>query len=397
MKSLGALLCCSLLLSLFLGTVPARATDINGFLGMRWGCSLSDLQQTRKLVLTKENDGSGGSLYALRDQSLRFGKATLDGIHCSFVKKRLQGVILLFTGKKNFAEIRTEATARYGQPIKIEQSEGTLYSWPGTQTNIVLSLTGTTQSGFLFFSPQKHPGKTPVTAEIKEPPPASPPTQPVQPRQPAADSGDLAFFDQASLPENIQEQPFAIPVISPEIQALIDQDQALTRLCWDTVGPGADQACDQMQENARVLQGQGWCMKPGETGDGLHVIWFPCAHPQAPVAAASLPSDSPSPAPQTPQPEENPRTALCRLVAELFAATAEMQEKGVTPLAAEEALRQRQNGRGEQLGIEHIRETVELVYFDQEYSAIPHDQLPGRVEEQCLANEGPYLQPLPLK
>ena len=79
------------------------------------------LQQHKKLVLTKENDGSGGSLYALQNENLRFGKGTLSGIHCSFVQGRLQGVILLYSGSENYQAVKAEAINRYGQPIQVEQ------------------------------------------------------------------------------------------------------------------------------------------------------------------------------------------------------------------------------------------------------------------------------------
>ncbi|MGD9950116.1 MAG: hypothetical protein AB7U29_16815, partial [Desulfobulbus sp.] len=170
-----------------------------------------------------------------------------------------------------------------------------------------------------------------------------------------------------------------------------------TRLCWDTVGPVADQACGDMKENAQRLQSMGWCMKPGEAKDGLQVSWYRCEN--GPKAATATASTTPSPYaasnPPQPLPEQNPHTNLCSLVVELFAATADMREKGITPLAAEESLLQRQSGRSKQLSIEYIRETVELVYFDQQYKSLPLPALTGKIEEQCLSGQGPYIQPLP--
>jgi hypothetical protein len=187
-----------------------------------------------------------------------------------------------------------------------------------------------------------------------------------------------------------------VGLINEEIQGLIDRDQALTSLCWDTVGPAADQACEEMKANARQLQQLGWCMKPGEAKDGLEVIWYRCDSGPAPAPhQPALPGSSAPPLP-TAQ-EQSPKAVLCRLAGELFAAAADMRKQGVTPLAAEEALLQRQSGRSLQLGIEHIRETVELVYFDQEFSSKFGNALAIRVEGLCLAGEGPYIQPLPLE
>ncbi|MGE4559826.1 MAG: hypothetical protein AB7E77_06485, partial [Desulfobulbus sp.] len=201
MKSYIAPLLC-LLLCLCIATDQAGA-GVNGFQGMPWGSALADLQKTKKLVLTKGNDGSGESLYALQNESLRFGKATLTGIHCSFVQGRLQGVILLFAGSKNFGAVKAEATARYGRPIKIDQRGGEMFTWPGDQTSIVLSYTKNAESGFLFLKPKKLP-KPSSTARIKKPEPRSEPTE--TPRQ-SADADDVAILDQASQPQRITVEP----------------------------------------------------------------------------------------------------------------------------------------------------------------------------------------------
>lgn len=408
MKLLAATLC--LVLCLSISTVQARP-EINGFQGMGWGSALSDLQKTKKLVLTKENDGNGESLYALQNENMRFGKGTLTGIHCSFAQGRLQGVILLFAGAKNYAAVKAEAASRYGEPIKVDQKGGEMFTWPGDQTSIVLSYTKNAESGFLFLKPKKLPAKSAVAkAKQAEPKPAPP----VTPQPPAVDH-NLDFFDQASQSQRIAVEPApsssgnaqgyggqngyapsqeaaTVAVISPEVQGLIDRDQALTRLCWDTAGPTADQACAEMKENTRRLQEMGWCMKSGEAKDGLQVIWYRCGGSQPAAAPTSTPY--PSTPPSQPQAMENPRTALCSLVVELFAATANMRDQGVTPIAAEESLLQRQNGRARQLSIEQVRETVELVYFDQQYNTQPISVLTGTIESKCRSGQGPFLQPL---
>ncbi len=400
-----------LLLSLFLNTSQAR-TEISGFQDMNWGSTLQDLQQTKQLVLTKENDGSGGSLYALQNESLRFGKATLTGIHCSFVEGRLQGVILLYAGSKNYQGVKAEAVNRYGKPIQVDQKGGEMFTWPDDQTSIVLSYTKNSESGFLFLKTKKLPplAKTPAAPQETTPPtPAPQQTEAVD---------DLALLDQASAPQRVAIEPSsgAIPgepapvpsdtasdgaapiaLISPEVQGLIDRDQALTRLCWDTVGPMADQACADMKENTRQLQELGWCMKPGEARDGLQVIWYRCDTGQTGAPSASVFSGPVTPEAnpwQNPQPI-NSRSKTCGLVVELFAAAANMRDQGTEPQDAEGLLMQRQQGHLRQLPIDNIRETVELVYFDQQYKPLPLPELTRKVEEQCLSGQGPYIQALP--
>ena len=432
MKTLAAVFCFLLTAFSLIATAQAAPKEPNGFLDMRWGANLTELQRSKQLVLTKENDGSGASLYALQNANMRFGKATLSGIHCSFNQERLQGVILLFAGAKNYSAIKDEATSRYGQPIKVDQKGGEMFTWPGEVTSIILSYTKGSESGFLFLKPKKPLPKIAApksAAQDKKTTPAAPArsnaldaldqasqghTTAVQP--PPSSASDSRYG--RNVPVSPREQTNTITVISTEVQGLIDRDQALTRLCWDTVGPTADQACTEMKENARRLQDMGWCMQPGEAKDGLQVIWSRCASgpvtPTQPVyPSSSVPPPQPvytdqpnygapaepampsSPAP--PQPSEPTKGATCRLVGELFAATADMRERGVTPIAAEEELLQMQTGRGQQLPIENIRETVELVYFDSRYNTQARNLLTSQVEAECQGGTGPYLQPLPAR
>ena len=83
------------------------SADIDGFRGMRWGTTLAEIQRTKKLALVKENGPDGASLYSLENEELRYGAATITGIHCSFSQNRLQGVILMFQGSKNFTADKT--------------------------------------------------------------------------------------------------------------------------------------------------------------------------------------------------------------------------------------------------------------------------------------------------
>ncbi len=433
MKTLAAVFCFLLTAFSLIATAQAAPKEPNGFLDMRWGANLTELQRSKQLVLTKENDGSGASLYALQNANMRFGKATLSGIHCSFNQERLQGVILLFAGAKNYAAIKDEATSRYGQPIKVDQKGGEMFTWPGEVTSIILSYTKGSESGFLFLKPKK---PLPKVAAPKNAPQEKKTTPPAAPGR----NNALDALDQASqghtravpptsssvndprygrnVPVSPREQASTIAVISTEVQGLIDRDQALTRLCWDTVGPTADQACTEMKENARRLQDMGWCMQPGEAKDGLQVIWSRCASGPVTPTQPVYPSSSVAPAqpvytdqstygapvepampssPAPPQPSEPTKGATCRLVGELFAATADMRERGVTPIAAEEELLQMQTSRGQQLPIENIRETVELVYFDSRYNTQPRNLLSSQVEAECHGGTGPYLQPLPAR
>jgi len=405
MKSANSIIGCLLVLLALLLTPPLilAAADVDGFKGMRWGSSLPDLLKTRKLVLTKDGGAKGASLYTLENEPLRFGKATLIGIHCSFAQERLQGVILLFKGSKDFAAMKTEALARFGESQKIEQGNEEIYNWVGTVTNSVLSYNRSTQSGFLFMKPKKMPPPVKV-AEKRKPPvavdretaldKAPPPKVAEKPRPTAPVDWETALDKAPPLPEES-----AGNAISREAQALIDRDQALTRLCWDTVGPAADAACVQMRENVERLKAMGLCMAPGtEGGSGTEVVWRRCDSQATARTQTGPPPTSPSNAPIN-QPANAPindaQHPLCRGVGELFATAARLRDNGVSPATAEEELAEQVTSQIPEITMERIREIVELVYFDQEYSGLWGDPLARQVTERCLSGRGPFAHPLP--
>ncbi|NLX19222.1 MAG: hypothetical protein GXY53_08090 [Desulfobulbus sp.] len=395
-------------------TFNVNSAEINGFKGMRWGSWLADLQETKPLVLTKDGGTDGTSLYTLQNDDLRYGKAVLTGIHYSFTKKRLQGVMLLFSGPKNFAAARDEAFARFGKTVKVEQGKEELYNWPGKTTNILLSYNKSTQSGFLFMKAKILPPAVRVAAPPK---PAAAPQQaggaPVTENQqtaqiPSSHDEFETALDRAPPPA----QSTAAGCFPPEILALIQEDQTLTQICWETSGPEADAACLKMRENIDQLNAYGLCMKPDSSGQsGTEVIWHFCnenaatttPQPVAPPEAAQSGSGSAAATDvsDTAVPTEAPpaidavKTRRCRLIGELFATAAKMRDTGVKPMDAEEELTWRVSSEIPEITIERIRETVELVYFDQKYNGLSGEPLIEKVSGLCISGNGPYLQPLP--
>lgn len=407
-----------------LAFIPAaHGADVDGFKGMRWGSYLTDLQQTKKLVLTKDGGKKSATLYALEGEDLRYGKATLSGIHCSFIKERLEGVILLFSGAKNFAAVKAEAFAKFGQTQKIDQNKEELYNWSGTITNTILSYNQNSQSGFLFLKVKKMPPPTKMAAQPKpaaSPAPetaldrAAPATKPA-PAKPAASSADMeTALDREPLPTQPAQssQPIqSASDITPEMQALINRDQALTQLCWETNGPAADAACVQMRENIDRLNAMGLCVKPDASGQsGTEVVWYRCGPATVPAAQqpatattqaqpgdpGTLSAMPPTAAPATAIPTfDEAKNQRCRLIGELFATAAQMRDNGADPQMVEEELLWRANSQIPEITIERIRETVELIYFDREYSQNSGESLIHQVSSRCLSGNGPYAHPLP--
>jgi len=377
-------------------TAPAAGrADIDGIGGMRWGCNLADLQLTRKLVLTKEGGKNGASLYILENETLRFGKAELTGINYSFVKDRLQGAILLFSGPRNFAAVKTEAMAKFGEGTKTEQSGEEMHNWPGTITSIILSYNRNTQAGFLFMKVKKMPTQAKTTGKCS---PA--------PTVPATDQDDLETALDRAPP--LPSQPDFDRDITPEIQGLIEQDRTFTHLCWDTVGPAADAACVRMRQNAEQLKSMGMCMRPGSAKplSTAAIVWYRCQPATSQTVAQVAPASGQplTPADPTAQQQAIPpsgpltgedKSEHCRQIGELFASVARMRDYGSEPQVAEQELTWTVSSQAPGITIERVREIVELVYFDQEYNAIGGEALIQRVSDRCLSGRGPFNHPSP--
>ena len=349
------IVCCTVLLSILL-VIPVQA-DIDGFKEMKWGTALSEIQKTRKLVLTKENGPNGSSLYSLQNEDLHFGGAALTGIHCSFSQDRLQGVILLFQGVKDFAAMRAEAFSQFGETKRYDQEGEELYNWVGEFTSIVLSFNRASEAGILFLKSKK-----PLEQHYL----------------PEKETEQETALDRA--PPIVSQEEQAPEAITPEIQKLIDRDQELTRLCWGTVGPEAEVACDLMREGVIRLKDLGMCNKPGDPGGaGPETLWYRC-NPQVGYKPADDGTET--------------KETLCRLVKELFNSAAWMRDNDVSPQIAEEEILSQWAGRAPEITRERIRETVKLVYFDPGYASSWGQELQQRVYDSCLSGKGPYAQPL---
>lgn len=403
------------MLAFFMPASGVNSAEVNGFKGMRWGSRLADLQETKPLVLTKDGGKDGTSLYILQNDDLRYGKAVLTGIHYSFTKERLQGVMLLFSGSKNFTAVKNEAFSRFGKTTQVGQGKEELYNWPGKTTNMLLSYNQSNQSGFLFMKVKKMPPAVKVAAPPK---PAVAPAQPERPDQtavagqteqtPSSPDEFETALDRAPPPSQPNTATGGFP---PEILAMIQQDQTLTQLCWETSGPEADAACVKMRENIDQLNAYGLCMRPDASGQsGTEVIWYSCADSstsrvQQPTASAtsSQPDNEPAretattavPTDTAQAPVDGSKARRCRLIGELFATAARMRDTGVKPPAVEEELAWRVSSEIPEITIERVRETVELVYFDQKYNHLSGEPLIEQVYDQCISGNGPYLQPLP--
>lgn len=386
-----------LVLALFLAlavplSAPAKG-DPNGYAGMRWGSSLSDLKASKRLTLTRENDGQGSALYALEGEPLRFGKATLTGITCSFAKERLVGVLLLFAGEKNFAAAKGEALSRYGEKAPITQGNDQIYSWVQANTSIVLSYNRKNQSGFLFLKPRKP--LPPVKDTAKKPssgqrgntspqPAINPPdleTALDRASQPPSQPGDMDTALDLAGPPVPGSAPID-PSLSPEVAALIAQDQELTRLCWETVGPQADAACQEMRRNIERLKNLGMCLQADTANQVNHeVTWVSCAQPDPGQAAAARQTKI--------DPEQ-----LCGRIREMFAKAARMRDNGVPSASAADELVWDRSSQFPVITEEIIRETINLVYYHPDYSRYGDKENATQAYERCMNNQGPYTVPL---
>lgn len=357
---------------LIFNLVIAHAADLDSFRNMKWGANLDELQKNKKLTLVKENGADGSSLYSMDNEKLLFGSGALTAIHCSFAQKRLQGVILLFQGSKNFTAIKAEAAKQFGKGTTYTQKDEEMLNWTGEKTNTVLSYNRKTQAGFIFMKAKRLPAAT-KTQEPKK-------------SKEQIEKENLDAFDKASESAPIPDKPVSRPEpappatypdgITPEIQSLIDRNQALTRLCWGTVGPTAERACSQMHDSVDQLKAMGMCMYPADQGQEL--VWTPCR----PQATAPMPSQA------------TPKEELCQRISDMFMTTAELRDHDTPPQAAERELAWYDAPSTPEITPDVIRDTVAMVYYDARYAGSWGETLRSQVYDACMSGRGPYAYPL---
>jgi hypothetical protein len=347
-----------------MGASIARA-DLDGFRGMKWGAPLAEIQSTKILVLTKDNGENDSALYSVQNEELEYGEAKLTGIHCSFVKGKLDSVILLTKGAKDFSALKAEAFAEFGAAPKDSQQEEELYNWIKDATNLVLSYNKDSQDGFLFLK-QRNSLDQPKIPEVQ-------PAQNTPVRE--VDRAPVTQVDRAPV---AQPREAATEIFTPEIQRRIAIDLDLTRLCWDGVGREADTACGHMRDNVQKLTELGMCMTPRNPEiPGPDITWSRC-QPQAAVEAE---------AEAEVQTWSDNSDAVCHLIGGMFESAAQLRNEGAPPEAAEMVLTSYQIEWAPEITKERVRETVALVYFNPDFAQAGGRQLHERIYRKCLAEK----------
>jgi len=150
--------------------------DPDGFRDIKWGTEISTLKDMEKV---QQDKSSGKDLiwYRRKGDTLSIGGAKLENIFYSFWMGEFESVWIDFEGEENFKALKKELFGRFGKAHEPEGSiekkgksargerslteqsppdrAGTLYTWWGEKTEILLSYSKDRNKGTLTMNSRK--------------------------------------------------------------------------------------------------------------------------------------------------------------------------------------------------------------------------------------------------
>jgi len=131
--------------------LPLPAASDTGFLDLRWGQPLSQMEG---LTLVGVDPAYGGvQQYINKQRKKRFGRASVDNIFYGFWQGRLYTILVETSNFLDFLDLKAEALRRYGEGRQEEDHEEK-YRWTGKGSDRLLSYDYDTDTGYLWMRSQ---------------------------------------------------------------------------------------------------------------------------------------------------------------------------------------------------------------------------------------------------
>ena len=118
------------------------------FSDLRWGTRISAIKGLEKV---QDPEGQEGvAEYLLKNENVKFGKATLSSIHYAFWRDQLYTVTIRTEGGSNYTALRDEVYRLFGEGHRVDQSfEKCL--WTDTPSDMMLQYSKDDQQGLLWL------------------------------------------------------------------------------------------------------------------------------------------------------------------------------------------------------------------------------------------------------
>lgn len=110
--------------------------EVDGFRGIKWGTTLSSLDNTLNYVATDPELG-GIKKFTKKDDKLKIGEADLERIEYTFWNDTFCGVRIYVKGQKNFNALKNATFEEFGKGKQILPNTEN-YIWTEKETTIML-------------------------------------------------------------------------------------------------------------------------------------------------------------------------------------------------------------------------------------------------------------------
>ena len=125
-------------------------SEPNGFNGIKWGTDIATLNSMEHYKGTSK----GTEVFLKKNENLAFGEAKLERIEYHFVENKLEQVIIIVNGFKNWDAFKKAVFDTYGLGLKGQRTFGGLtecYDWRGQITDMGLGYNPSVKKGSLFM------------------------------------------------------------------------------------------------------------------------------------------------------------------------------------------------------------------------------------------------------
>jgi len=131
---------------IFPAVLFAFQNEPDGFRGMKWGTSISELSDfTLK-------DGKGETkIYVKKNDKMKIGDSDIDGISYVFYKDKFYGVMIRFRNITNFIGIKETCQQLYGSGYRPNRFMKN-YLWHGSNVTVYLKYSEITKDGTLVYT-----------------------------------------------------------------------------------------------------------------------------------------------------------------------------------------------------------------------------------------------------
>jgi len=127
----------------------AAEKGVDGFRGMKWGESLTELKKNKNFSYT--GNDAGADIYSIKGDSLKIGNADIKSISYLFANGKFCGASVKTVGLANFERMKETVFVKYGSGAKPNRFMESYFWFDDKKTRMMLEYKEVAGNGLLFM------------------------------------------------------------------------------------------------------------------------------------------------------------------------------------------------------------------------------------------------------